>query len=71
MLKLLLPHPAALIKTGKTKTIVIADPHLGWEMSLQKKGIHVPSQTPRILRNLTALLSEYKPDALVVLDDVK
>lgn len=71
MLKLLLPHPAALIKTGKTKTVVIADPHLGWEMALQERGIHVPSQTPRILRNLTSLLSEYKPDALVVLGDVK
>jgi putative SbcD/Mre11-related phosphoesterase len=71
MLKLLLPHPAALIKTGKTKTLVIADPHLGWEMSLQVKGIHVPSQTPKLLKRLLALLSEYKPDVLLILGDVK
>jgi putative SbcD/Mre11-related phosphoesterase len=71
MLTLLLPNPAVLIKTGKTKTLVIADPHLGWEMALQAKGIHVPSQTPRILQKLTALLSEQKPDALLVLGDVK
>jgi putative SbcD/Mre11-related phosphoesterase len=71
MLKLLLPHPAALIRTEKTKTLVIADPHLGWEMALQEKGIHVPSQTPRILQKLVALLSEQKPDALVILGDVK
>jgi putative SbcD/Mre11-related phosphoesterase len=71
MLTLLLPQPAALIKTGKTKTLVIADPHLGWEMTLQEKGIHVPSQTPKLLQKLTLLLSEHKPDALVILGDIK
>ena len=71
MLKLLLPHPAALIKTGKTKTLVIADPHLGWEIALQDKGIHIPSQTPKLLKKLSALLSEYKPDTLLILGDVK
>jgi putative SbcD/Mre11-related phosphoesterase len=71
MLKLLLPHPAALIKTGKTKTLVIADPHIGWEMALRDKGIHVPSQTPKLLQKLVAVLSKYKPDTLLVLGDVK
>ena len=71
MLTLLLPNPAALIKTGKTKTLVIADPHLGWEMGLQEKGIHVPSQTPKLLKKLTALISRYKPDTLLILGDVK
>jgi len=71
MLKLLLPHPAALIKTGKTKTLVIADPHLGWEIALRDKGIHVPSQTPKLLQKLVAVLSKYKPDMLLILGDVK
>jgi putative SbcD/Mre11-related phosphoesterase len=71
MLKLLLPHPAALIKTGKTKTLVIADPHIGWEVALRNKGIHVPSQTPKLLKKVTAVLSKYKPDTLLILGDVK
>jgi len=71
MLTLLLPHPAVLIKTGRTKTLVIADPHLGWEMALRDKGIHVPSQTPKLLQKLTALLSKHKPDTLLILGDVK
>jgi hypothetical protein len=71
MLKLLLPHPCAIVKTEKTKTLLIADPHLGWEMQLQEKGIHVPSQTTKILKKLTAIISEYKPDKLVILGDVK
>jgi putative SbcD/Mre11-related phosphoesterase len=71
MLKLLLPNPAILIKTAKTRTLVIADPHLGWEMALQAKGIHVPSQTPKLLKKLVALLSKYKPDTLLILGDIK
>ena len=63
MLNLLWPNPAALIKSEKTKTLLIADPHLGWEMSLQEKGIHVPSQTPKILNKLTAIITKYKPQA--------
>ena len=70
-MKLLLPQPAALIKNGGKKTLVIADPHLGWEMALQEKGIHVPSQTPRIMEKLKTLLLEHKPEALVILGDVK
>ena len=71
MFKLLLPNPAAIVKTSKTKTLLIADPHLGWEMQLQEKGIHVPSQTPKILNKLKAVIAEYKPDRLVILGDVK
>lgn len=71
MLKLLLPHPAALIKSAKKKTLVIADPHLGWEIALQEKGIHMPSQTPKLLEKLEALLEKYTPDALLILGDVK
>jgi hypothetical protein len=71
MLTLLFPHPAALVKTNKKKTLVIADPHIGWEHALQEKGIHVPSQTPKILQKLISLLSEHKPDSLLILGDVK
>jgi hypothetical protein len=71
MLSLLWPYPAAMVKTEKIKTLLIADPHLGWEMALQEKGIHVPSQTPKILNKLIAILTEYKPQQLVILGDVK
>jgi putative SbcD/Mre11-related phosphoesterase len=71
MLNLLLPYPAALVKAEKTRTLLIADPHLGWELELQEKGIHVPSQTAKILNKLTAIITEYKPDRLVILGDVK
>jgi putative SbcD/Mre11-related phosphoesterase len=71
MLNLLLPNPAALVKSDKTKILLIADPHLGWEVRLQEKGIHVPSQTLKILNKLIAIICEFKPNRLVILGDVK
>jgi putative SbcD/Mre11-related phosphoesterase len=71
MLTILWPEPAALIKEKKTNTLVIADPHLGWEMALQAKGIHVPSQTPKLLQKLITLLDQHRPDKLLILGDVK
>lgn len=65
------PYPAAIIKTQKTSAIVIADLHIGWEIALAQKGIHVPSQTPKILAKLTSLISTYKPEKLFILGDIK
>jgi putative SbcD/Mre11-related phosphoesterase len=71
MLSLLVPNAAALINEKNKKTLVIADPHMGWELSLQDRGIHVPSQTPKLLKRLVDLLVEQKPDSLVIIGDVK
>ena len=46
------PYPATLVKTQGTRTIVVADLHLGWEMALSHEGIHVPTQTPKLLRKI-------------------
>jgi uncharacterized protein len=71
MFSILMPHAAALIKDENRKTLVIADPHLGWEMALQQNGIHVPSQTPKLFKKLADLLIQHKPDALMIVGDVK
>ncbi len=71
MIKPLPPYPAALLTDNKKRTIVVADLHIGWEMALQDQGIHVPSQTPRILTNLLQLVKRYKADNILILGDVK
>ena len=38
---------------------------------MQQKGIHVPSQTPKLLCKLLTLISKVKPDRLVIVGDVK
>lgn len=65
------PHPAALLKTHGTRLLAVADLHIGWELSLSAEGIHVPSQTPKLLKRLLNLISKYKPDEILVLGDVK
>lgn len=71
MINLLMPHPAALIETGKTKTVVIADLHIGWELALSQQGIHVTAQMPKLLKKLKKIVSQYKPQKLLILGDVK
>lgn len=71
MITPLIPHPAALIKTRKTTTLAIADLHIGWEIALSQKGIHVPTQTPKLLQKLKHLMFMYKPERLLILGDVK
>jgi metallophosphoesterase superfamily enzyme len=71
MFSLLLPHAAAVVKYGRYRTLLITDPHIGWEMELQKKGIHVPSQTAKIFTKLETILKEHQPDALTIIGDVK
>jgi len=65
------PNPAALIKAQKTRTMIIADLHIGWEMALSEKGIHVPTQTPKLLKRLTDLITTYRPEKILILGDVK
>jgi len=71
MIKLLSPHPAALVEAQRTQILVVADLHIGWEMALSKKGIHVPTQTQKLQQRLSALISEHKPQELLILGDVK
>jgi len=71
MIKLLTPYPAVLVGHEKTKVLVISDLHLGWEMALSERGIHVPTQTYRILNKLTDIIKKYKPQKLLILGDIK
>jgi putative SbcD/Mre11-related phosphoesterase len=71
LLKLIPNQPAILIKEAEHKTLVIVDLHIGWEMALSEKGIHVPTQMPRLLKKLKDLIFAYKPERLLILGDVK
>lgn len=65
------PYPALVFKEGRERTLIVAELHIGWEVSLASKGIHLPSQTPRILARLSEVVRKAKPTKLVLLGDVK
>ena len=71
MITLVKDYPALLHKQKQHKTLIIADLHLGWEINLAKKGIHIPSQMPKILQKLLQLMNKTKPNTLIILGDVK
>jgi len=64
-------YPALLIQKRKERILVVADLHIGWEVKLAEEGIHVPSQTPRILEKLDQLIENCKPTGIIFLGDVK
>lgn len=51
--------------------LVVADLHIGWEVRLAEQGIHVPSQTPKILEKIINLIEICKPTGMIFLGDVK
>lgn len=71
MLTFVEPHPALLLQHNKQRTLIIADLHLGWEVALIEKGIHVPSQMPKLLQKLTIIIKQTKPHTLLLLGDIK
>ncbi len=64
-------QPALLLENDGERTLVIADLHLGWEVTLARQGIHVPSQVPRLLEKLQKIIQNTTPQQLVLLGDVK
>jgi len=50
---------------------VIADLHIGWEVVLSQQGIHIPSQTSKLVQKLEEVVRASSPTELVILGDVK
>ncbi len=65
------PHAALLLRRSKRRILVIADLHIGWESGLSQQGIHIPSQTPRLIKKLEEVVHVASPTELVILGDVK
>ena len=65
------PYPALLLRRKSERVLVVADLHIGWEVPLTQKGVHVPSQTPKILGKILQVIKACKPTRLIFLGDVK
>jgi hypothetical protein len=70
-LKLVGSEPALLLRRGKERVLVVGDLHIGWEVTLARQGIHVPSQTSKMLLRLQGIIMKEHPTRLVMLGDVK
>jgi putative SbcD/Mre11-related phosphoesterase len=65
------PYPALLLHKDSDRALVVSDLHIGWERLLSQRGVHVPSQTPKLKNVLLRLIKECKPTRLIFLGDIK
>jgi len=65
------PYPALLLQNNHDRALVVSDLHIGWERLLSQRGIHVPSQTPKIKNTLLKLIKKSKPTQIIFLGDIK
>lgn len=61
----------ALVIEGGQRILVVADLHFGIEADLAAHGLHFKSRSERRLERLHKVIDTTKPDALVLLGDVK
>jgi putative SbcD/Mre11-related phosphoesterase len=64
-------YPALLLQNNSDRCLVVADLHIGWERLLSQRGVHVPSQTPKLKNALLKVIKETKPTQVTFLGDVK
>jgi len=69
-IKSLIDKPAMVVE-NESKTLVIADLHLGIEAELREKGINIGSQTEKLLERVIKCVKAADPDVIVLLGDVK
>ncbi len=65
-----IPHAPALW-IQDLKMLVLADLHIGIENELKKHGVQVPSQTIQMKKKLYYLCSQYEPETIILLGDIK
>ena len=65
------PYPALILQKNHDRALVVSDLHIGWERLLSQRGVHVPSQTPKIKNMMLRLIKECKPTQVIFLGDIK
>lgn len=60
-----------LLRKGRERALIVADLHVGWEVALADQGIHVPSQTFKMLDKLLKLIDYCNPTRILMLGDIK
>ena len=69
-IRILHPHPALLIQHRNMKYLVITDLHIGFEEKLFSAGVKITMSVQKMLDELMSIVSEHKPDHLMILGDI-
>ncbi len=64
-------EPALLLRHRSERVVLVGDLHIGWEVTLAQQGIHIPSQTGKMLQRLRTIIEKERPSRVILLGDVK
>jgi putative SbcD/Mre11-related phosphoesterase len=62
-------RPALSVRLGELQWLCVGDLHIGLESEMRGKGVHMPSQTERMISDLEGM--SHGHDGIIVLGDVK
>jgi uncharacterized protein len=64
-------EPAMIAKSGRSEYLVIADLHIGMEIRLSKRGVHLFNATDRMAERVIRIMRDFSLRNLIILGDVK
>jgi uncharacterized protein len=70
-IKFVYDEPALIAKADKVKYLVIADLHIGMEIELSRKGIHLFNATGRMAQRIKHIMKEFSLKNIIMLGDIK
>ena len=70
-IKFVYDEPALIAEIDGKGHLVIGDLHIGMELALSRKGVHMFSATERMARRIKGIMDEFSIRDVVILGDVK
>lgn len=70
-IKFVYDEPALIAKSGNVSHLVVADLHIGMEIGLSKRGVHLFNATERMADRIKHIMKEFRLKNLIILGDVK
>jgi hypothetical protein len=70
-IKFIYDEPALMVKTDGEEYLVVADLHIGMELGLSRKGIHLFNATDLMAERISHIMKEFFLKNIIILGDVK
>lgn len=70
-IKFVYDEPAMIVKAEGSEYLVVADLHVGMELGLSKKGVHLFNATELMAERIIRIMKEFSLKNLIMLGDIK
>ncbi len=70
-IKFVYDEPALVVNAGGVEHLVIADLHIGMELELSRKGVHLFNATDRMADRVKKIMKEFGLRNIIMLGDIK